>query len=66
MDLVGLTGEGFLSKSFRLTGATAVVEGEVMPDSVRAVGRWCNRPCFQEHYVHARLVKKMTDTILLS
>ena len=65
INLVGLQGGGFSAKSFRSMGVTAAVEGAILPDSVRSVGRWKNRACFEEHYVHSK-PNRESDVILLS
>ncbi len=66
-EALNLSGQGqFSAKSFCPTGATLAVEAGVHPDTVRALGRWKNRECFEFHSVHSRPAKTVTDSILLS
>lgn len=60
----GLLSQGFTAKSFRPTGATLAIEGEVVPDTVRKVGRWKSRETFEEHYVHSKPPQNFTDIVL--
>ena len=66
IDLAGLVGLGYTAKSFRPTGATVAVQGRGKPDTARATGRWKNRECFEEHYIHAKPEATMSGVILLS
>lgn len=60
----GLAAQGFTAKSFRPTGATRAIEGQVVSDTVRKVGRWKSRETFEEHYVHSRPPRAFTDVVL--
>ena len=62
--LAGMKSEGYSAKCFRPTGATNAIQAGVNPDVVRKVGRWKSRETFEQHYVHSRPPKDMTDVIL--
>ena len=66
IQLAGLDGLGYSAKSFRPTGAMAVIAAGVKLDSVRTTGRWKSQECSETHYVHAKPPQCMTDNILLS
>ena len=66
IDMAGLGNQGFSAKSFRPTGATAVVQNGVHPDRVPNIGRWKNAECFEKHYVHVQPKEGTSDCILLS
>ena len=65
IELVGLGGQGYIAKSYRPTGATVTVEGNLNPDSIRGLGRWKNKGCFEDHYVHSMPDASITDIILM-
>lgn len=64
ISLAGLDGMGYSAKSFRPTGATSAIEGNIDPEIVRKVGRWKNSEVFFRHYVHSRTPEAFTDTVL--
>ena len=64
-EVVGLGGQSYTAKSYRPTGTPVAAQGKLNPDSVRAVGRWKNRECFEEHYVYSKPDTSITDIILL-
>ena len=62
--LAGLDTSVYSAKCFRPTGATVSIEQQCNPDVVRQVGRWKNREVFEEHYVHSKAQKGITNKIL--
>lgn len=63
IKLADLHHKGFTAKNFRPTGATRAIEGNIVADTVRKVGRWKSRETFEEHYVHSKPPQDFTDIV---
>lgn len=61
LRLAGIVGQS--AKSFRPSGATAAIQSGVQADTVRAVGRWKSRECFEFHYVHSKPASTFTQSV---
>ena len=64
IKMAGLSGLGFTAKSFRPTGATRAVDGQIDPHVVMSIGRWKTADVFYRHYVHSIPPTNFSDKII--
>ena len=64
IELAGLKDMGFNAKSFRPTAATVGVDNDIDPNVVMQIGRWKTREVFYDHYVHSKVPRNFSSTLL--